>query len=401
MAKTDRRTRRIDQWSEDAWLQRVRLLREATREPLNHLTTLSERPETMRGRIENFVGSVPVPVGVAGPFVLRGTAAWGRCYVPLATTEGTLVAAVSRGAEALNAGGGAVVHASASEVTRAPLFAFTTNESAREASRWVSQQFETIRTLAGQTSRHGRLKRINPILLGRRLVLEFVFDTGDAAGQNMVTFATDAACSWIRTRGPFKQLEFYTIESNVSLDKKTAAVSFSRPRGRCVNAEVTIPCGSVRQLLGADADAIARVGREGVYSCVVSGAMGAQAQFANVLAALFIATGQDVATVAECGTGLTILETTGAGDLYASVTIPNLIVGTVGGGTQLAVQQECLRLLGCAGSGCATRFAEIAAAAVLAGELSVVASLAADTFVKAHAALGRANGGARKRQTSP
>ncbi|UCG86475.1 MAG: hydroxymethylglutaryl-CoA reductase [Gemmatimonadota bacterium] len=389
MTRSHSRLARINQWTENARLERLHLLRRETDASLTQLATPLEDPSELRGQIENYVGVVRMPVGVAGPLAVCGEDAVGTYYVPLATTEGTLVLAVTRGAEVITSAGGASVHASDSQVTRAPLFVFPTGVLARAAGRWVIENFGAIRAQAEATTRHGQLLWIEPITAGRRLVLEFTFRTGDAAGQNMVTFAADAACCWLRGQPLFSRVEFYTLESNLSHDKKIANLTQAHRRGRQVNAEVTIPRAEVVRRFRADPQAIARVALEGAYSSILSGAVGAQAQFANVLAALFVATGQDVATVTESGTGLTVIEETAAGDLYASVTIPNLLVGSVGGGTRLPSQRECLDLIGCAQSGSARKLAEIAGAAVLAGELALVAALASDTFAQAHAAYGR------------
>jgi len=389
MRRSHVRLARRHQWTEQGRLERLQLLRRATHASLTQLATPLEDPERLRGQIENYVGVVRMPVGVAGPLAIRGEDAVGSYYVPLATTEGTLVLAVTRGAEAMTSAGGASVRASDSQVTRAPLFVFATGDSARVAGRWVIENFGAVRAQAEVTTRHGRLLWIEPILLGRRLVLEFTFRTGDAAGQNIVTFATDAACRWLRRQAPFSNVEFYTLESNISHDKKVANLTHAHRRGRQVNAEVTIARTDVLRHFRVGPEVIARVALEGAYSSIVSGAVGAQAQFANVLAALFLATGQDVATVTESGTGLTIIEVDATGDLYASVTIPNLLVGTVGGGTRLPSQRECLDLIGCSRPGSARKLAEIAGAAVLAGELALVAALASDTFAQAHAAYGR------------
>lgn len=389
MVSMNGRPASLQYWSEEARTERLRMLRRQTGLALANLALPLEQSETLHGQIENYVGVVRVPVGIAGPLAVRGTAADGAFYVPLATTEGTLVLSVSRGAQAITAAGGAIVHASDPEVVRAPLFVFPDGNRARAAAHWVSAHIESIRPEAKSTTRHGRLLSIEPVLFGRRLVLRFVYSTGDAAGQNLVTLATHAACRWLRRQPPFADLDFYTIESNLSHDKKLATISVAGRRGRRVDAEVTIPRAEVTRFLHVAPEDMARVAREGAYACAISGAVGAQAQFANVLAALFLATGQDVASVVESGSGLTIIETTRGGDLYASTTIPNLIVGSVGGGTRLPSQHECLSILGCAGSGRARKLAEIAGAAVLAGELSLVAALAADTFAPAHAAFGR------------
>ena len=389
MRATDQLPSMREQWTESARLERLRMLRETTDVTLAQLAVPLADPEQLRGQIENFVGVVRIPVGVAGPLVVRGEVAIGSFYVPLATTEGTLVLAVTRGAAAISDSGGAAVWAADPHVTRAPLFVFPSHEDAREAGRWAKLNLTRIRQEAEATTRHGKLVSVEPVLYGRRLVLEFTYSTGDAAGQNMVTFATDAACRWLRQRVPFSGAEFFTLESNLSHDKKIAALSQSRQRGRQVDADITIPRSVVTAVLKAEPEAMARVAREGAYACVVSGAVGAQAQFANILAALFVATGQDVASVVECGTGLTVMEVTSSGDLYTSVTIPNLIIGSVGGGTRLPSQRDCLDLLGCSARNCARKLAEIAGAAVLAGELALVASLASDSFAQAHSVFGR------------
>ncbi|MFQ6096667.1 MAG: hydroxymethylglutaryl-CoA reductase [Armatimonadota bacterium] len=389
MTQLSERANQNEQWSEAARRERLAALRAATSVSLRHMAAPFEDPERLQGQIENFIGVVGVPVGVAGPLAIRGAVAEGVFNVPLATTEGTLVLAVTKGAEAISAAGGARVHATQPRLTRAPVFAFESHERALAAAGFVADQLPAIRAAAEATTRHGRLLAIEPLLLGRRLVLELTYATGDAAGQNMVTFATEAACRWLREHPVFDEAEFYSLESSASLDKKSTTLAPSRPRGRRVNAEVTIARRDVERVLGTSPDRMARVAREGVYVCTAVGAVGAQAQFANVLAALLLATGQDVATVVECSTGLTVIETTGAGALYASVTLHGLVVGTVGGGTRLATQHECLEILGCAGPDCATKLAEIVGAAVLAGELGLVAALASDRFASAHAKFGR------------
>jgi hydroxymethylglutaryl-CoA reductase (NADPH) len=388
------------QWSEAGRLARLADLRRATGLGLDALTEpLLPTPE-LRGRIENVVGAVRIPIGVTTPLRLIGDAADGLFQVPLATTEGTLVLAVSRGAQAITAAGGAAVHAEHPRLTRAPAFVFPSHRDARAAAGWASEHLAEIRSVAESTTNHGRLIALAPWFLGRRLILEFVYHTGDAAGQNMVTFATDAACRWLRERAPFASVEHYTLESNASHDKKIAAMGNAVRRGRQVDAEVTLPASIVRDVLHAEPEAMARVTRDGVYASVMSGAVGAQAQVANVLMAVFLATGQDPATVTECGNGLTIMDMTATGDLYVSVTLPRVIVGTVGGGTTLPAERECLEILGCVGPGRATKLAEIVGGAALAGEVSLVAALASDTFAGAHAAYGRppqngGSGGAR------
>ncbi len=376
-------------WTESARQERLKVVQDARDVELDQLSERLLDAEQLRGQIENFVGAMRVPVGMAGPLTVRGEEAQGSFYVPLATTEGTLVLAVTRGALAINEAGGVETAATETRVTRAPLFVFSSHRSASAAACWITRNMEKVRQMAEATTRHGRLVSLEPVLYGRRLVLVFSYSTGDASGQNMGTFATDAACRWIRRQAPFNEVEFYALESNISHDKKIAALCTPRQRGRRVDADVTVPRTVVSSVFKTTPEAMARVAREGIYSCVLSGAVGAQAQFANVLTSLFVATGQDVAAVTECGTGLTLMEVTASGDLYASVTIPSLLVATVGGGTRLPGQRECLELLGCCGMGRARKLAEITGAAVLAGELALVASLASDTFAIAHRTYGR------------
>ena len=388
-------TASAQQWSEAGRLARLADLRRASGLGLDALAEPLLPIAELRGRIENVVGAVRVPIGVTTPLRLLGESADGLFQVPLATTEGTLVLAVSRGAQAITAAGGAAVHAEAPRLTRAPAFVFPSHRAARSAAEWVAAHLKELRHVAERTTNHGRLLALEPWFLGRRLILEFVYHTGDAAGQNMVTFATDAACRWLREQASFASVEHYTLESNASHDKKITTLGNAVRRGRQVDAEVTLPATVVRDVLHAEPDAMARVARDGVYASVMTGAVGAQAQVANVLMAIFLATGQDPATVTECGTGLTMMEVTVTGDLYVSVTLPRVIVGTVGGGTTLPAERECLEILGCVGPDRATKLAEIVGGAALAGEISLVAALASDTFAGAHAAYGRPpqNGG--------
>jgi len=391
--RSQQRSSRDRHWSEAARRKRLDALEHTTSVELPELGRRLETAETLQGQVENYVGVVRVPVGIAGPLLVHGAHATGRFQIPLATTEGTLVLAVSQGARAISAAGGAKVYAEAPRTSRAPLFVFPCAADARTAAQWAQGHIADLRSCVGTTTTHGRLVELEPWFIGRRLVLQFHFDTADAAGQNMVTLATDAACQWLRAQAPFANVESFSIETNVSHDKKLTATLGGRHRGRHVTAEVMIPRDVVKRYLRTTPEALARVAREGVYASAISGVVGAQAQFANVLAALLLATGQDVATIVESGTGLTVIETTAGGDLYASITIPSLILGTVGGGTRLPSQRECLSVLGCTDDGSAARLAEIAGGAVLAGELALVASLATDTFAQAHATYGRPRNG--------
>jgi hydroxymethylglutaryl-CoA reductase (NADPH) len=204
----------------------------------------------------------------------------------------------------------------------------------------------------------------------------------------MVTIATDAICRAIAGSAPVKP-RYWFVEANMSGDKKATALSFTSVRGRKVSAEIVIPGALVERALHTTPRAMADYARMSVFGGVMSGSIGVQGHYANGLAALFIACGQDAACVAEAAVGVTRLEAQDDGSLYGSVTLPNLIVGTVGGGTGLPTQNACLQILGLAGAGNARAFAELAAALALAGELSIIGALTAGHFTQAHQRLAR------------
>lgn len=357
---------------------------------LPHLRGKAQRlsGEELRGNIENFVGMAQIPVGLAGPLRVNGDHAKGEYPIPLATTEGALVASYTRGMKAITVSGGAKAIILDEGVQRAPYFRFEDLAAAARFLSWLAGSEDRFREITGQTSRYAKLKSITPYLDGNAVILLVDFTTGDAAGQNMVTICTDRICRYIVDASPERVVEWY-IESNASGDKKANRLAFQRVRGKKVAVEVVVPRAVVADVLKTTPEVMERFGRAAIYGSIQSGTLGMQAHFANGLAALFIACGQDAACVAEAATGTVRLETTPEGDLYASATLPNLIVGTVGGGTSLPTQRECLELMDCYGAGKAGRLAEITATVCLAGELSILAALAAGHFTSAHERLGR------------
>ena len=338
--------------------------------------------------IENYMGMTQIPTGLAGPITVHGRYASGEFYLPLATTEGALVASYHRGAKAIRLSGGAEALCFDQSVHRSPLFSFANLQQLSHFLSWSMDQMSVFQDITRKHTRYGSLKTVTPTIEGKRLILTFSYETADAAGQNMVTFCTEAICQFIIEQSPVEIQEWY-IESNFSGDKKATALSFLRGRGRKVTAQVTVPRKIVSELLKSSPESMTAYWRNSTLAITQSGALGAQGHFANGLAALFLATGQDVACVAEAAMGITRMEMDKSGDLYASVTLPNLIVGTVGGGTGLPTQAYCLELMACKGHGKANKFAEICAALLLAGELSIAAALAEGHFVKAHKQLGR------------
>jgi hydroxymethylglutaryl-CoA reductase (NADPH) len=338
--------------------------------------------------IENFVGVVKLPVGLAGPLRVNGIAAQGDYYVPLATTEAALVASYHRGTGVITDAGGCTTLILSEGVSRAPAFAFHSLHDAGTFVQWCLGHVDELRTAAEATSAHGRLLDLRFTVEGNHVYVLLQFLTGDASGQNMVTIATQAVCDHLAAHCPVKP-EYFFVEGNMSGDKKASAQSFQTVRGRKVAAEVRLPRELVERGLRTTAAKMVDYWRMSALGGVLSGTIGVQGHYANGLAALFIACGQDAACVSEASVGVTRFETDGDGGLYATVTLPNLIVGTVGGGTGLPGQRACLEILGLAGTGHARAFAEVCAALALAGELSIIAALSAQHFAKAHARLAR------------
>jgi len=273
-------------------------------------------------------------------------------------------------------------------VQRSPLFKFNNLADLSEFLVWMLPLEELFKKITENTSRYAKLTTLKTNIEGNHLIITFEFYTGDASGQNMVTLCTDAICQYIIEHTPVKPL-FWFIESNYSGDKKATALSFSSVRGKKVTAEIELPEKIITEVLKTTAVAMAEYWKSSTIGAIQSGAIGAQGHYANGLAALFLATGQDVACVSEAAVGITRMELTANGGLYASVTLPNLIVGTVGGGTGLPTQKECLELMDCFGEGNARKYAEICGALVLAGELSIAAALSAGHFSSAHKKFGR------------
>jgi hydroxymethylglutaryl-CoA reductase (NADPH) len=341
--------------------------------------------------IENFIGTVKVPVGLVGPLRVNGLAAQGDYYLPLATTEAALVASYHRGATVITESGGCAVLTINEGVSRAPAFAFRSVLEAGRFVQWCIEHDGEIRSAAESTTRHGRLENLRFNVEGNHVYLVCEFTTGDASGQNMVTIAAQAVCDLLERSCPVKAAYGF-VESNFSGDKKSSAQSFQSVRGRKVTAEVRVPRKLVQRLLHTTPEQMVDYWRMSAMGGILSGTIGVQGHYANGLAALFIACGQDAACVSEASVGVTRLELEEAG-LYACVTLPNLIVGTVGGGTALPSQKACLDIVGLAGAGHARAFAEVCAALVLAGELSITAALSAHQFTQAHARLARGRAG--------
>lgn len=347
-----------------------------------------EDPAQYKGNIENYIGLAQIPVGMAGPLLVKGTAAQGDFFVPMATSEGALVASYNRGMKACRLSGGITSVCLMEGVQRAPFFKFKDMMTVGAFIKWVYEHLPKLTEIVSESSRYAQLNEMRTNIQGNSVLLIFEYSTGDASGQNMITICTDRICKYILEHFETPPLEWY-IESNYSGDKKATAVSFANVRGKKVCAEVLLPRKVVKDVLKTTPEAIERYGHASTLAAVQSGAIGVQGHVANGLTALFIACGQDVACVSESSVGITRMEVAAEGDLYTSLTLPSLMVGTVGGGTGLPTAKECLNMMDCYGVGKARKFAEICCAVALAGELSIVSAMSADHFTQAHQKLGR------------
>jgi hydroxymethylglutaryl-CoA reductase (NADPH) len=373
-------------YEEDEVAERRRWLADRVGVELTHMGLGSIPTGSFRGNIENPIGVAQVPLGVAGPLRVNGEYADGVYYVPLATTEGALVRSYERGMTVITRSGGATARVITDENCIAPTFCFEGIVDACAFVRALPDWFVEVRRVAEATTRHGRLLRLEPRVTGRDVSVRFCYHTADAHGMNMIMKATDAACRWLAVRAPAAR---YYIMTGACSEKRSGGAAMAGGKGKTVIAEAIVPALLLRTYLRAAPAEMIDMWHRTLIGQVAANVVGYNGHVANGLAALFIACGQDVANVANAATGITAFDLTPRGDFYLSVTLPSLTIGTVGGGTQMGTSRECLRLLGCDGAGGAPRFAEIAAATALAGELSMGAAIATDEIVGAHEQYGR------------
>ena len=353
---------------------------------LMHVAAYSIPSEGMRGNIENPIGAAQIPLGVAGPLRVNGMHAIGTFYVPLATTEGALVRSYERGMAALTRAGGVTTRVQIDENRIAPVFCFDDVSDASEFAQDVPVAFEAIRTEAESTTRHGKLQRLECHVVGREVIVNFSYTTADAQGMNMIVKATERACRWIMDHSNARR--FYVF-SGFSSEKRASGSLLAGGKGKKVTAGALLPKEIVKAYLHTTPAQLFDMWHHTVLGHMQANAIGYNGHYANGLAAIFIACGQDVANIVNSAVGITNFEVTKSEDLYASVTLPSLTVATVGGGTGLGTSRECLEMLGCTGSERAAKFAEIVAATILAGELSMGSAIASDEFVQAHETFGR------------
>jgi hydroxymethylglutaryl-CoA reductase (NADPH) len=378
---------RVNDYTREAAAERRAFAKEQRGVELKHVGGFSFEPSVLPGNIENFIGVAQIPIGLAGPLRVNGEHATGEFFVPLATTEGTLVASYNRGMKLLRESGGVTATVVDDAMQRAPVFVFKSAREARDFGGWIKENFAAIKERAETTTSTGRLRDIQQFPASRFLYLRFNYTTGDAAGQNMVGKATKAACDWIQSVYP--GIERYQLEGSLATDKKTSFVNTLNTRGKKVIAEAVIPAEKLKEIMHVSVAQIFEARLASQLGGYIAGVNNNGAHSANGITAMFIACGQDVANVAESSAAAVYAEVTKAGDYYFSVTIPSLIVATYGGGTGLPTQRECLELLDCYGTDKAKKFAEIVAATVLCGELSLGTAVIADEWVSSHEQLGR------------
>ena len=368
-------------YDEDYVAERRAWLGRQTGGALVHVGRYSIKPEDARGNIENFIGVAQVPLGVLGPLKIRGQAAVGDFYVPFATTEGAMVLTYQRGAIAVTRAGGVRTRIVKDENHLDPVFIVRDLEAAEKLVAWIETHRDELKEQVRQATGHGELIEIVPYIIGRRVALKIGFSTRDAMGANMIAIASENICRFIAGHVGHER---YLLRSNLSSEKKASGVNLLFGCGKTVLSEAIIPRKVVTRHLNSSPEAIHAAWHSWALGSFQAGMLGINAHLANGAAAVFMACGQDVAHVANASVGITMFEMTESGDLYVAVRLPNLIVGTVGGGTALGTQRECLEMIGCYGKGKSAKFAEVLAATLLAGEIGICAGITTDEFLDPH-----------------
>ena len=367
--------------------QRVAFVSKMTGANLNAVASYTIDPAVTNGNIENFTGTAQVPIGIAGPLLMVGEHAKGDFYIPMATTEGTLVASYSRGMRVISECGGARTTVVKHSMQRAPVFMFDNALEAREFGKWLNEHIDAIRGVVDASTDVPQLTEIEQYIVSNMMYTRFCYTTGDAAGQNMTGKATLYACEWIRANHPLKPR--YVLSGNTDTDKKHSMMNMIQTRGKRVVAEFVLKRDVAKELLRIDTKSLYRFRQIAYVGSMQAGAAYAGPHSANGIAAMFIATGQDAANVAESHAGLNYGELLDNGDFYWSVTLPALICATYGGGTGLPTQRECLEMMDCYGTGKVDKLAEIIAAVVLAGDVSLSSAILAGDWVSSHEKMGR------------
>jgi len=379
--------------------KRSNYLKEIVGKDLHHISNTKLDPkEIYKKNIENYIGTIEIPVGVAGPVLIHGDYVDGSFYVPMATTEGTLVASTNRGASITRASGGITITSEFIGITRAPLFRCDGIKTSRDVIDWVKNNFSMLSKLAQEDESHLKLLRIEPYSHGKNLWLKMFFDTDEAMGMNMATKAANLISETVIKE--VKGLELLSVSGNMCTDKKPSILNMITGRGRRVRAECLIKEEYIKKYFRTTAKKIASINKNKIWEGTgLSGGSSYNAHFANSIAACFASTGQDLGHVVDSSLGYSTMEESN-NDLYVSITLPCMIVGTHGGGTKLIKQRQCLEFMltevntkTIISKNMSDALAEIIVASVLCSELSLHAALATNEHVKAHEDFGRSTNG--------
>jgi hydroxymethylglutaryl-CoA reductase (NADPH) len=364
------------------WRERGLFLQKKLSISLEHIqkTTIDEEEFV---HCENRIGSITIPLGVSGPFSIKGEYTKGEYYVPLATTEGALVASVSRGAKA-SFENGIMTSVERVGVTRGPILKAKTVGGAKKIESWIWEHMNELAKKAEETSSHIKLMDVFVKKAGLYIFIRFAFDTDKAMGMNMATIASQNIIEYIAAK---TNSSIVAVAGNFDIDKKPAWLNSILGRGYVVQAETILSKQILNTVLKTNSARLFEVWKaKCLIGSALSGSMGFNAHHANIIAAFYAATGQDLAHVVEGSLGLTIIDMLPDESLYISVHLPCIMVGTIGGGTKLKTQSEARSILK---TDSPHIFAEVLGAAVLAGELSLLASLSEGTLAKSHKKLGR------------
>ncbi len=348
-----------------------------------------DSPEDLRGIIENHVGFMHLPLAIAGPLLINGNYAKGEFYVPLCTLEGTLTISMTRGLFLTHLSGGINTVHIKQELSRSPIFIFNDIDKCKPFINWVTEHFDRIKNEAESTTKHGKLLRIDKYPSHNSVILDFVFNTAEAAGQNMVTIAAHKACKYINETYKCDSDFKYYIESNFNGDKNPAYKTLLLGRSHYVVGSALIEGKHLSRVLRVNAKEYVDSWKHCIRGSQEAGIFGMNMHIANALTAIYLSTGQDVASVVENSGGIVSYEVRNSNDLYATITMPSITVGTVGGGTRLKQARKNLELLGCTGKDSSKKLAEIVCACALALELSLGGAIVTDEFAFSHAKYGR------------
>jgi hydroxymethylglutaryl-CoA reductase (NADPH) len=378
--------------NQTAFELRMKYLESLSKDIGKHVNSETIALSQVQNNIESFIGTIEIPLGLIGPILFNDknkTPEW--VHAAIATTEGALAASMNRGSKAISECGGFKAHIVHQKMLRTPMFTFQSMQEALEFDVWIKNNFEQIKKITQKHSNYANLHEINSVIVGKIIHLKFIYSTGDASGQNMTTSCTWNACLWIEENFQ-KQAEIeilhFVIDGNGSSDKKVSYYALQNGRGTYAISECFLTHEVIEKTLRTNAEDMFRSFNHSMAISRLDGMIGYNINVANTIAGIFGATGQDLASIHESSTAVLQMEKTATG-LYVSLTLPNLVVGTVGGGTHLPVASKILELMDCKGAGKVARFAKLISGYALALEISTLAAIVSGQFARAHQKLGR------------